>query len=176
MSDLLGGQVKKVTWASFGGDHPSSYFFAYEMKDGSPGHRAGKAIPSTLRPFLDYTSQASFELASALRVQLGANRSWAAWAGSLWACRKVPSALQETLCQLSSGYHEDDNGIKGALKTGTLTNITWHANGSYYVKSSEHSWNFESDAIKRGWNDLWSGIQHAAQNEHADLAVSVFSM
>jgi hypothetical protein len=173
MTDLLSGQVKKVTWASFGSDHPSSYFFAYVMKDGSPSHRTGKTVPSTLRPFLDYVSRASFELSATLRVQLGANRSWAAWAGNLWACKKVPLALQETLCQLSLNHREDESGMKGVLRASTLTNITWHANGSYYVNNREHSWSFESDTIKRGWNDLWSGLQHVSPHEPTDLAVSI---
>lgn len=143
------------------------------MKDGSPGHRAGKAIPSTLRPFLEYASQASFELASTLGVQLGPNRSWVAWAGNLWACRKVPPALQAALCQLSLKHYEDGNGLKGALKSGTLTNVAWHNNGSYYVKSSGHSWSFESAATRLGWNNLWGGLKHVIENEPTDLAVSV---
>ncbi|KAF2683020.1 hypothetical protein K458DRAFT_369169 [Lentithecium fluviatile CBS 122367] len=170
VTDVLNGGVKKVKWASFGDGHPSSYFFAYEMKDGSPGHRAGKAIPSTLRPFLNHVFQQSLELASSLRVQLGANRSWVAWAGTVWGCRKVPIELEAALCQISVQYHADNNGIRGVLKSGTLTNVTWNNSGGYYMKSSEHIWSFESAVIQRGWNVLWDGLQHIVQNEDLDLA------
>ena len=172
MSDLVDGEVKKVTWASFG-DHPRSFFFAYVMNNGSPGHRVGKAIPSTLRPFLEHASQASFEKASALCVQLGADRSWAAWMGTSWACRNVPAALQETLCQLSSDHHKDENGLEGVSNVGSITNVTWHANGSYYVKSSGHDWSFCSAALQQGWNDMWNGIKNVAANEPTELAVSI---
>jgi hypothetical protein len=172
VTDLLNGQVRKVTWASFGGDHPSSYFFAYQMADGNPAHRAGKAIPSALAPFLVYTSQESFELASTLRVQLGPNRSWVAWAGNLWACKKVPSTLQSALCQLSSEHYEDDNSLKGITKTGPITNVAWHNNGSYYIRGREHTWSFESATIKLGWSTLWGGVKHTFQDEPTvDLAV-----
>jgi methylenetetrahydrofolate dehydrogenase (NADP+)/methenyltetrahydrofolate cyclohydrolase/formyltetrahydrofolate synthetase len=179
VDDLLAGQVKKVTWATFG-DHPSSYFFGYLMKDGNRGHRAGNAIPSTLRPHLD-SRGALFRLTSGnlasmaeLRVKLGVNRSWVVWTGSVWACRRVPSGLMHTLCQLSSEVQEDGNEASGKLKKGPLTDVTWHGNGSFYFKSGgEHSWNFQSDALKQGWNDLWAGIQHVASTEPTtDLAVS----
>jgi methylenetetrahydrofolate dehydrogenase (NADP+)/methenyltetrahydrofolate cyclohydrolase/formyltetrahydrofolate synthetase len=170
VTDLLDGKFKQVKWASFGGDHLNSYFIAYKMLDGSPAYRVGKAVPSTLRPFLN-NAQASPEIASNLRVQLGSNRSWIAWAGSLWACQKVPLALEASLCQLSSEHCKDENGSRGTLKTGSITNVAWHESGSYYVRSGEHIWNFESASIRLGWDTLWDGLKHTLQDEPTDLAV-----
>jgi hypothetical protein len=82
-NDLLGGEIKKVLHASFGSD-ADSFFFTYEMKNGSVAHRAGKAIPAALDSFVKHISAISEEHISALRVLLGAYGSYIAWAGAVW--------------------------------------------------------------------------------------------
>ncbi|KAJ4299418.1 hypothetical protein N0V90_004663 [Kalmusia sp. IMI 367209] len=146
IKDLLYSRINKVLWASFGSD-ANSFFFTYEMKDGSVAHRAGKAIPITLRSFVEHASTTSIELASSLRVQLGVDGSYVAWAGSIWTCCKVPSALRNALHRLSSTHNVDGSGSQGELKSGTLENVAWHGNGSCYVKSGcKHFFEFETTA------------------------------
>lgn len=139
------------------------------MKDGSPGFRLGKAVPTALQPFIKYASSTTLELALSLRVQLGADGSYVAWAGPNWTSFKVPSGLSSALYQLSSVHIE---GKGGTLKSGSLDYVAWHNNGSYYLKGAEHSWKFQSAFMNQGWNDLWRGYNCdlLTPPELADLA------
>ncbi|KAF3032915.1 hypothetical protein E8E12_003440 [Didymella heteroderae] len=40
--------VRKITWASYG-SHPDSWFFAYELGDGSSTFQAGEGTPPALQ-------------------------------------------------------------------------------------------------------------------------------
>ncbi|KAF1972692.1 hypothetical protein BU23DRAFT_643386 [Bimuria novae-zelandiae CBS 107.79] len=133
VNDFLGGKIKKVLHASFGSE-ANSFFFTYEMKDGSIAHRAGKAIPTELKPFVDYVSKHSEELASSLRVQLGANESFVAWACSRWVEMRAPEGLSRALCKLSTTVTENSNGKQGSIPSGVLKNVAWNNHGSFYIR------------------------------------------
>ncbi|KAF2623885.1 hypothetical protein BU25DRAFT_349118 [Macroventuria anomochaeta] len=146
--------VRKVTWASYG-SRPDSWFFAYEMDDGTSTFRAGTGIPAALRQFIDRISQVP-DLCSTLRVQLGNNDSFVAWAKTSWASYGIPRALEAELCQLSSAHMRSTTVTRGSLK-GTLNRITWHGAGSYYVEGQEgYFWHFEAITTREAWIKLWS--------------------
>jgi hypothetical protein len=153
--------------ASFGSD-ANSFFFTYEMRDGSIAHRAGTDLPQSLESFVARASSLSQECASSLRVQLGANRSYVAWTGSVWVAHGIPKDLLTALHNTSSFSFYDPNG--SALKTGTLDNIAWHDNGSwYFANGGAHTSSLTdrgADILRYAWKDL----VHASLS-HADLAV-----
>lgn len=92
MDDLLGGEVKKVLYASFGSD-ADSFFFSYELENGSVGHRMGSAVSTSLESFVRHVSAISEEHTSALRVQLGADGSYIAWTGAVWISHGMSALL-----------------------------------------------------------------------------------
>ena len=142
------------------------------MADGASTFRVGAGIPSALRQFIDRISPVP-DLCWALRVQLGNNDSFVAWAKTLWACYGVPKALEVELCQLSGSYMRPAAVTKGSLK-GTLSQITWHEDGSYYVEGGEgRFWHFESSITRQAWAKLWSGKNATLSPEElSELVVS----
>ncbi|KAJ4350046.1 uncharacterized protein N0V89_008667 [Didymosphaeria variabile] len=158
VKDLLGGQIKKVLYASFGSD-VNSFFFTYQMKDGGVAHRAGRNLPKALRSFVDRVSASSKESASSLRVQLGANRSYVAWSGLLWVSKRIPKGLRTALFNISSTDFVEANGAPGVLQSGTLDNIAWHDSGNWYVKNRyDHLNNLVgrgARVLQGAWKDLW---------------------
>jgi hypothetical protein len=62
---------------------------------------------------------------------------------------------------------------KGSLRSGTLDNIQWHANGSFYIKSgARHIWYFNTKLASSTWNDLWKeqGRDERMRKINAELA------
>lgn len=165
IGDLTSGNIEKVVWASFGGEL-DSFFMVYTLRSGETTYRMGKAFPNALWRFVEVSSRWS-----EVRVQLGAHRSYVAWAGSVWVCRGVPSALQAALCQLSSSHECDGHYVSGTLGRGTLRNVTWHDNGSFLLQGNGCIWNFEGEFLRQGWTELWRGRGHLRRNDLANLAV-----
>ncbi|KAL7774985.1 hypothetical protein CFE70_005900 [Pyrenophora teres f. teres 0-1] len=150
------GHINKITWASYG-CNTESWFFAFELADGKPSFEYGHGIPRDLISFIR-NLQGSEILLAALRVQLGANDSFVAWSMSAWACANVPPQLQ---AKLREGSSASLDGVitKGSLRNGTLDNVQWHANGSFYIKSGHvHLVNFQSKLMDSKWNELWEGL------------------
>lgn len=154
LDSILAGHVRKVKWASYG-SHPDSWVFAYEMTDGTSSIHVGPAIPAALLRFIDKISAAP-DLRSALRVQLGANDSFVAYAKTSWAAHGIPKALEVELCQLSWTHMRSSTVTRGSLK-GTLAQIAWHSDGSYYIDGQAgYFWHFNSSTMRRAWSELWS--------------------
>ncbi|CAA9962479.1 SH3 3 domain containing protein [Pyrenophora teres f. maculata] len=150
------GHINKITWASYG-CNTESWFFAFELADGKPSFEYGHGIPRDLISFIR-NLQGSEILLAALRVQLGANDSFVAWSMSAWACANVPPQLQ---AKLREGSSASLDGVitKGSLRNGTLDNVQWHTNGSFYIKSGHvHLVNFQSKLMDSKWNELWEGL------------------
>jgi hypothetical protein len=152
------GRAKKITWASYG-SKAGSWFYVWELEDGTPQFMIGPDIPSALKSFVQVV-QGSESLRSGLRVQLGAADSFVAWSGNVWACAKVPIQLETKLREGSSASREGKEITNGSLRdVRTLDNVQWHANGSYYIKSGHrHLWNFQSKLMSLAWNKLWQGL------------------
>ena len=147
--------VKKITWASYG-SHPDSWFFSYEMVDGMSDFQVGAAIPPALQQFVDRIRLVD-DLRSNLRVQLGDSGSFVAWAKTSWACYGVPAAVEAELCQLSGAHMKSSTATKGSLKT-TLTQVTWHGDGSYFIEDADEClWSFKSSVTKKAWDKVLSG-------------------
>lgn len=153
LRDTLSTRVRRITWASFG-SHPDSWFFAYEMHDNTASFCVGSAIPAALRQFIERISPAN-DLCSALRVQLGSNDSFVAWAKTSWTCHGVPKALEAELCQSSWTHVRSATATRGSIK-GTLNQVAFHCNGSYYLECQEgYFWNLESKVIREAWGNFW---------------------
>ncbi|KAJ4309702.1 hypothetical protein N0V94_008800 [Neodidymelliopsis sp. IMI 364377] len=58
LGDISKDSTQKITCASYG-SHPNSWFFAYELVDGTCACRVGSAIPATLRQFLEKISSSA---------------------------------------------------------------------------------------------------------------------
>jgi hypothetical protein len=172
LGDFSTGRIKKVTWASYG-THADSWFFAYDLVDGTSTFRIGATIPAALRQFIERISSVT-EMCSALRIQLGANDSFVAYVGTSWACYGVPKALEAELCQLSWTYMRCFTVTRGSLK-GILSQVTWHGDGSYYVDSQAGNfWHFESVTTRAGWSKLWTSKDTIPSLEElSELVVSV---
>ncbi|KAI2482713.1 hypothetical protein Ptr902_05030 [Pyrenophora tritici-repentis] len=171
-SAIASGYIKKITWASYG-CKAESWFFAFELADGNPSFEHGDDIPPALVSFIR-SLRGSQVLLAALRVQLGANDSFVAWSKSAWACANVPPQLRAKLREGSSASLE---GVitKGSLRNGTLDNVQWHANGSFYIKSRHlHLVNFQSKLMDSKWNELWEGLTRSERIRkiNGELAVS----
>lgn len=155
MEDLLGGEIKKVLRASFGSE-VHSYFFTYEMGDGTIAHRAGADIPVILKSFVEGIPTTS-KCRTSLRVALGANQSFVAWSGSLWTSSGIPDELFVTLHSLSSTKFKATVKSYGNLKLGALEEIGWHGNGSWHVKIEDlQLQTFTNRSVWKAWKDLWS--------------------
>lgn len=153
LGDISNGDIRKITWASYG-SHPDSWFFAYELRSGLSTFCVGSAIPAALRQFIDKISHIAY-LCSTLRVQLGDNDSFVAWTKTSWACCGIPKALEAELCQLSWTHMRSATLTRGSFKD-MVSQIVWHGDGSYYVASRErHDWNFASGITCQAWNELW---------------------
>ncbi|KAF9728780.1 hypothetical protein PMIN03_011702 [Paraphaeosphaeria minitans] len=169
VNDLLSGNIKKVLHASFG-NNANSYFFTYEMRDGTIAHRAGSGIPAGLRFFVDRISSASKERASSLRVQLGASRSYVAWSNSRWISRGIPESLLAVLYHLSSPDFDEANGSQGLLMSGTIDNIAWHDSSSWYFKSgsAHEELRTSMEIIKNAWYSLMhANLAYVAIDPHS---------
>jgi hypothetical protein len=138
------------------------------MRDGSIAHRAGTDLPHRLESFVARASSLSQKWASSLRVQLGANESYVAWTGSVWVAHGIPTGLLTALHNASSFDYNDANG--SALKSGTIDNIAWHDNDSWYLKNGgAHT----SSLLDRGAEVLryaWKDMLHASLS-YTNLAV-----
>ena len=65
---------------------------------------------------------------------------------------------------------------KGELRNGTLDNVQWHANGSFYIKSGHlHLVNFQSELMSSKWNELWGSLVRSERMRkiNEELAVSI---
>lgn len=171
LKHILTKPVKKVTWASYG-SHPDSWFFAYEMTDGTPTFEVGAGIPLALKQFIERITPVD-DLRSALRVQLGNNDSFVAWAKTSWACYGVPAAVEAKLCQLSTVHMRSNSSSRGSLE-GTLSQVAWHGDGTYFfVAHQDYFWNFDSSIVHNAWIKLWSGNTAAPSlTELSELVVS----
>jgi methylenetetrahydrofolate dehydrogenase (NADP+)/methenyltetrahydrofolate cyclohydrolase/formyltetrahydrofolate synthetase len=168
LGDVSNGIIWKIIWASYG-SHIDSWYFAYKLANGTSTFRFGSAIPAVLRQFIDKVSLMP-DLCSALRVQLGDNNSFVAWAKTTWACHGIPEALEAELCRMSLAHTRSNTVTRGSFE-GTLSQVMWHSDGSYYVKGQvEDFWNFESSTTLQAWNQLWRG--RPDPKELAELAVS----
>lgn len=169
--DLTFKPVKRISWASYG-SHINSWFFAYEMLDGTSTFQSGKEIPTALRQFMDRIRPVS-DLYSSLRVQLGDDDSFVAWTKTSWICQGLPVTLEGELLHLSGAHMRIHNILKGSLNA-ALTQVTWHRDGSYYVEGKAgYFWHFSSDIASKEWIKLWS--RKAAiptLKELSELAVS----
>lgn len=165
--------VTKVTWAAFGA-HRESWYFAFEMTNGMSAFLVGACIPAALQHFLDRIRLFP-EMTSALRVQLGSNNSFIAWAKTSWACSGVPMALELTLCELSSAYMRA-HITQGSLK-GSLSQVAWNSHGSYHIKTQQaHRWHFESKVTRDAWAMLWPGqTATPSTDELSELVVRVIA-
>ncbi|KZM27371.1 uncharacterized protein EKO05_0010475 [Ascochyta rabiei] len=155
LADLTTKRIKRVAWASYG-SHTNSWFFAYEMVDGTCTFRVGAAVPPALDPFIEEIKPTP-PLLTTLRVQLGDNNSFIAWSKTSWACHGIPAALEAELCQMSWTHMRSDTITRGLLQS-EVKQATWHGDGSYYVESQEgRGWKFESDSTQQAWSRLWRG-------------------
>jgi hypothetical protein len=171
LGDISKDSTQKTTCASYG-SHLDSWFFAYELADGTCAFRVGSAIPAALRQFLEKIGS-SAHLRSDVRVQLGDNDSFVSWAKTSWACRGVPEALETALCQLSSAHVKSTTITRGSFKH-AVNQLTWHSDGSYYVGSEEESsWNFSSSITLQAWRKLWLKTNRSPSFEElSELVVS----
>lgn len=171
LKHMLTEPVKKVTCAAYGSHH-NSWFFAYELQDGSSTFQVGAGIPPPLQQYTDRITPVN-DLHSALRVQLGDQDSFVAWAKTSWACHGVPAAVEAKLCQLSSAHRRSSSSTRGSLN-GTLSQIVWHTDGTYFIEAQQGCfWNFASSTIQSAWAKLWSGKTAAPSlMELSELVVS----
>lgn len=168
---MLTKPVKKVTWATYG-SHLDSWFFAYELQDGSSTFQVGPGIPPVLRQFIGRITPVD-NLRSALRAQLGDHDSFVAWTKTSWACHSVPAEVEAQLCQLSSAHMRSSSSTWGSLN-GALSQVVWHADGTYFVEAPQGCfWNFASSITQSAWVKLWSGKTAAPSlTELSELVVS----
>jgi methylenetetrahydrofolate dehydrogenase (NADP+)/methenyltetrahydrofolate cyclohydrolase/formyltetrahydrofolate synthetase len=166
---LTFNSVKRVTWASYG-SAPKSWFFVYELTDGTSAFELGKDIPAALRQFIDVLTP---DLSSSLRVQLGNDNSFVAWAKTCWACDGIPLVLENELADLRGSYRRTHIDMKGSLKA-AIDQVAWHSDGSYYLEGKEgYFWNFTSIITRKEWTKLWSkGDVKPRIKELSELAVS----
>ncbi|KAF1848906.1 uncharacterized protein K460DRAFT_304513 [Cucurbitaria berberidis CBS 394.84] len=175
LSEVSAGHIKKIVWASYGSD-AESWFFAFETTDGANAFQIGHNTPIALRQFILLLSESEHLLAS-LRVQLGDKESFVVWTHTVWACSDIPHALQDKLCQLSSAFRESHGVTKGSLKSGTLDNVQWHRNGTFYAKTpSRHTGFYTTKFMLAAWNELWKErgpeqLSSKIQNELAYVAI-----
>ncbi|KAF2707959.1 hypothetical protein K504DRAFT_383596 [Pleomassaria siparia CBS 279.74] len=159
MIDLTMGQakVKKIVCASYGGSS-DSWFFRYETHGGQSYSRFGRKIPAACRQFIEasFTSDTP-DIYASLHVQLGSQDSFIAWTNVLWICHGVPSQLKVILSQESFQHTPMSEGLmRGVFKhRNPIDHVSWHKNGSFYIKGNQHSWNFRSTITKKAWDDLW---------------------
>ncbi|KAL6705085.1 hypothetical protein ACN47E_007344 [Coniothyrium glycines] len=153
--DIATGCVERVIWASFGSE-PDSWFFSYETTgDSVPTHRIGTGIPSSLQSHIarnNWTTEAS------LRIQFGASGSYIVWSGTEWASHQIPHRLCERLVQgCNSMVHSTSDIRFGTLHHGTIDNIQWHHDGSWYIKScGRHMGDFQAMVMQQAWLTFWT--------------------
>ena len=153
LGDVSNGIIRKITWASYG-SLPSSWFFACELANNTSTFHVGSDIPPALHQFI-VKIRPFPHLHSALRVQLGNNGSFIVWSKTSWACYGVPKALEIELCQMSWTHMRSATVTKGSFRS-ELKQVTWHGDGSYYVRSQVGGhWNFESATTLQAWNGFW---------------------
>lgn len=171
LGHLSSKPVRKIIWASYG-SRADSWFFAYEMVDGSTAFQVGARIPLALRHFVDRICLVD-DLRSALHVQLGNSESFVAWAQTSWACHGVPDAVEAELCRLSGAHMRTSTVTRGSFK-GSLRQVTWHGDGSYFVEGQQgYFWHFGSSVTCQAWAKLWSGrTATPSLTELSELVVS----
>lgn len=153
LTHLAFNPVRKVTWASYG-SQLHSWFFSFEMEDGTPTHLIGKDAPQELRQWIERVTE-NPDSSSALRVQLGDSGSFIAWAKSSWICLGLPMALEADLLQLSGSHRVLPTSTQGSFKS-RLHHVVWHADGSYYIDArAGFSWHFSSPIARSEWSKLW---------------------
>ncbi|KAF2832349.1 FTHFS-domain-containing protein [Ophiobolus disseminans] len=182
LAELAGCDIKRVLWASFG-DYPESWFFSYQFKSDHVAIRLGPQAPRTLFEYIEQISGSSKELLGLLRVQLGKKGSFVAWSKTSWACHNVPEMLRARLCKWSSGTRTQHGMTMGQLSEGALTDVAWHEDGSYFVRTQNNhvSWKFRLDVTHAAWTKLWTevgltgpgvaevaGLAHVAINPHSE--------
>lgn len=131
-------------------------------------------MPRALREYVDNFGAPKY-LEGTLRVQLGHNGSFVVWSRTSWACYGVPEDLRLRLCRLSSGTRDGNEITMGSLKKGTLIQVQWNQDGSFYLQSSSAyaRW-FEAQILREAWKNLWPGLKGGMLSpEHiAEIAVS----
>jgi methylenetetrahydrofolate dehydrogenase (NADP+)/methenyltetrahydrofolate cyclohydrolase/formyltetrahydrofolate synthetase len=173
LAELSGCDIKRILWASFG-EKPESWFFAYEFDNGAISLRLGEDAPDALHNYIDRISTSKLLLRS-LRVQLGQDGSFVVWSRTAWACCNVPELLCIQLCFLSSTSRDYNGVTKGSLKNGSITNVQWHEDGSFFLRSSDYCrWAFRTAIMRGAWRNLWQDFENGKPGpEHmAELAVS----
>jgi methylenetetrahydrofolate dehydrogenase (NADP+)/methenyltetrahydrofolate cyclohydrolase/formyltetrahydrofolate synthetase len=166
---FVNDNMKKVLWASFG-DTPESWFFSFELKNGLVSVRLGDGAPYALHDYIDNISTSNHLLGS-LRVQLGNNASYVLWSRTLWACHNIPEDLCAQLCGLSSNSRVSKGVTKGSLKEQSVTNVQWHEDGSFYIRTSDtHAWNFCANILHGAWRKMWGDSM--GPKDPTELAVS----
>lgn len=165
-------RIKRIHWVSFG-CHLDSWFILYETPEGRLDYDFGSAIPRAADRFLSERARPDRKI-SAHYVQLGDAESFVAWTKSHWACSYVPEPLRHALCRMSSEYIGSDYLTTGYLTRGTLDNVQWHRDGSFYVKSGDrHIGYYQADITRKAWAHLWSeGKAPLRDRIQAELAVS----
>ncbi|KAF2871644.1 hypothetical protein BDV95DRAFT_607066 [Massariosphaeria phaeospora] len=166
ITDIMGGEVKRIVWASFGSDG-NSFFFAYEAKRGGYAYRVGTSIAYEIFEMVHDNSS------SLIRVQLGNDGAYIIWFGRFWISKRLPAALLRHLVQISqTSVASRTMGRSYGMMSEGLANVTWHADDSYYVKHCTHAWNFESEIMLESWKKLWQIEEQAGPSAHdlADLA------
>lgn len=174
LAELAVGDIEKVTWVAFGST-VHSWFFTYAFKNGATTFRLGKGVPGPLREYVDrFGKQADLE--GTLRVQLGHANSFVVWSRTAWACSdNIPDELRKRLCTISSGTRGGQNITMGSLKKGTLINVQWNMDDSYYLETTyAHGRRFRSAMLVEAWRSLWPGLEACifGQEHLAEIAVS----
>jgi hypothetical protein len=174
-AELANGIIKKVLCVSFG-SAPESWFFSFECKNGEIAVRLGAAAPKAVREYVD-TMSTSRQLLAKLRVQLGHGNSFVAWSSTVWTCSNdIPGGLHHRLRLLTSHTRDNVGATLGSFTNETLSNVHWHKDGSYYLKTAKggQCWDFKSTSMRDAWRSLWQGLGDGIlKPEHlAQVAVS----
>ncbi|KAH8723434.1 hypothetical protein GQ44DRAFT_313788 [Phaeosphaeriaceae sp. PMI808] len=171
LHEMCHQDTKKVIWASFG-DLPESWFFSYELRNGKTVSLLGIDVPRVVYECIDDIRKLGTS-PEALHVQLGSGGSFLIWNQSAWVCFNIPDTLLNQLYRLSNVTTEFRGVTRGWLKQGTCTNVQWHKDGSYYLRSVEgDSWKYRSGIMQDAWVKLWQGTKNEFQGHEtlSDLA------
>ncbi|KAF5847538.1 hypothetical protein GGP41_000288 [Bipolaris sorokiniana] len=128
---------------------PDSFFFKLELISGECTYRIGTHRPPALEEFLKNSTK-SKTYTSHLWIWFGASDSFVARSKTVWICSKVPPQLTSRLRQMSSYSCTKYNATKGVFKDGTLDDVQWHSNGSFYAKKGDSDHVIISPYLEKG--------------------------
>lgn len=168
---IANGTIRKILGASFGSS-PDSWLFHYKSFIGTHCHQFGRAVPEAAKVFLTFGARGLEH--SRRHVQLGDAHSFVAWAESQWQCSGIPTSLRDALCQLSSHSFNSQSSCWGTLARGTLKNVQWHQDGSFFIQMKDrHIGTLEADMARKAWLHMWSeGGVPSKDSIGTELAVS----